>query len=79
MHSSVVSSPVSITNLFPQLHAIVEKNQSQESSSSTQVFQQQIAECICGSGDEILTLHKNQLLTLPPYTMFLLFFILFII
>ena len=78
MYSPVVSSPVSITNLFPQLHAILEKNQSQESSSS-QVFQQQIAECIGGSGDEILTLHKNQLLTLPPYTMFLLFFILLII
>ena len=78
MHSPVVSSPVSITNLFPQLHAILEKNQSQESSSS-QVFKQQIAECIAGSGDEILTLHKNQLLTLPPYTMFLLFFILLII
>ena len=68
MYSPVVSSPVSITNLFPQLHAILEKNQSQESSSS-QVFKQQIAECIGGSGDEILTLHKNQLLTLPPYTM----------
>ena len=78
MYSPVVSSPVSITNLFPQLHAILEKNQSQESSSS-QEFQQQIAECIGGSGDEILTLHKNQLLTLPPYTMFLLFFILLII
>ena len=78
MYSPVVSSPISITNLFPQVHAILEKNQSQESSSS-QEFQQQIAECIGGSGDEILTLHKNQLLTLPPYTMFLLFFILLII
>ena len=68
MHSPVSTPPLAITELFPQLSEILQKNQSQE-YSSTQEFQKQIEDCIGGSGDEVLTLHKNQLLTLPPYTM----------
>lgn len=61
MHSPPVQENMTVDSLFPELAEIIQDNSSIQSKTSL---------CIGGCGDEVLTLHKNQLITLPPYTLF---------
>ena len=53
-------SPLVIDTLFPELYNLILEQQSD--------MQCKVQECIGGSGDEVLLLRKNQVITLPPHT-----------
>lgn len=63
MHSPSVQESMNVDVLFPELAEIIQDGTN---------IQERTSLCVGGCGDEVLTLHKNQLITLPPYTLFLL-------
>lgn len=58
--SSTEHFVINIEQLFPDLHAYLRVDRSDE----------QIEKFVGGEGDSVITVRKNQLIAIPPFTMY---------